>query len=174
MTEPSWSIRARTFLGLHEIPGVKNSPELMAVLDLADGKKDGKTIGAQNDDEAYCAKGACAVLELCDIRSPRSASARSFEKWGQPLSGPALGAIVVFWRKSPESGLGHVGFVVGKDAAGNLMVLGFNQADAVSIAPFSPHRVVGYRWPVGQALPKAGWDTLPLLNSDGKVSTNEA
>ncbi len=174
MTEPSWLTRARRFIGLAELPGVKNSPELMAVLDWADGKQDGKTIGAQNDDEAYCSKGVCAVLEMCGIRSTRSPAAQSFKAWGQTLDDPALGAIVVFWRKTPESGLGHVGFVAGKDGSGNLMVLGFNQADAVNVKPFSPHRVLSFRWPAGQALPKTGWPSLPLLKSDGRPSQNEA
>lgn len=174
MTEPSWLTRARRFIGLAELPGVKNSPELMAVLDWADGKQDGKTLGAQNDDEAYCAKGICAVLELEQIRSTRSPAARSFQKWGQTLAGPALGAVVVFWRKSVDGPFGHVGFVAGKDAVGNVMCLGFNQGDAVNIRAFSPHRVLSFRWPDGKPLPKIGWDTLPLLKSDGTVSTNEA
>ena len=48
-----------------------------------------------------------------------------------PVSLPqaAYGCIVVFTRQ----GGGHVGFVVGVDKAGNLMVLGGNQGDAVNI-----------------------------------------
>ena len=100
MTDPEWLARARNYLGMAEIPGIKNSPELMAVLDMADGVRDGKTVGANNDDEAYCAKGVSAVLEMCGIRSTRSAWARSYQSWGVNLGDqPALGAIVVFWRK---------------------------------------------------------------------------
>lgn len=173
--DPAWLARARTYLGLKEIPGEKNNnPALMSLLDLADGKKDGRTIGAQNDDEAYCAKGVSAVLELSGIRSARSAWARSYAKWGQELDGPALGAVVVFWRQSIGSTLGHVGFVAGKDSSGNVMCLGFNQGDSIKISAFSPHRVLSFRWPDGQPKPKTGWDTLPLLKSDGTVSTNEA
>lgn len=172
--DPAWLARVRTYLGLKEIPGEKNNPALMSLLDLADGKKDGRTIGAQNDDEAYCAKGVSAVLELSGIRSARSAWARSYAKWGQELSGPAVGAIVVFWRKSIDSTLGHVGFVVGKNADGALMVLGFNQGNAVSIAAFAPARVLSFRWPPGQTPPKAGWATLPVLASNGAVSQNES
>ena len=174
MTEPTWLTRARNFIGIAEIPGVKNSPELMKVLDWADGRQDGKTIGAQNDDEAYCAKGVCAILEMCGIRSTRSPAARSFAKWGQELDGPALGAVVVFWRKSVEGPFGHVGFVAGRDAVGNVMCLGFNQGDSIKISAFSPYRVLSFRWPDGQPKPKTGFATLPLLKSDGTVSTNEA
>ncbi len=174
MTETSWLTRGRRFIGIAETPGVKNSPELMAVLDWADGRQDGKTIGANNDDEAYCAKGVCAVLELEKIVSPRNPAARSFQKWGQELDGPALGAIVVFWRKSINGPYGHVGFVAGRDSSGNVMCLGFNQSDSINIRAFPMARVLSFRWPPGLAKPKAGFATLPLLKSDGTVSTNEA
>lgn len=172
--DPDWLARARKCVGLKEIPGAKNNPTIMAVLDMADGVKDGKTVGANNDDEAYCAKGVSAILEMCGIRSTRSAWARSYAKWGQELDGPALGAVVVFWRQSIGSTLGHVGFVAGKDSSGNVMCLGFNQGDSIKISAFSPHRVLSFRWPDGQPKPKTGWATLPLLKSDGTVSTNEA
>lgn len=173
MTEPSWLSRARTCIGLKEIPGSKNNPDLMAVLDLADGVKDGKTIGANNDDEAYCAKGVSAVLELSGIRSARSAWAQMYKTYGQSLDGPAVGAIVVFWREKPTSTKGHVGFIVGKDKNGNLMVLGFNQQNTTKISPFADHRVLAYRWPPGREKPATGWGTLPVLDSDGKLSTDE-
>ena len=32
------------------------------------------------------------------------------------LDGPVLGAIAVYWRRSPDSGLGHVGFYMGETA----------------------------------------------------------
>lgn len=174
MTDPEWLARARNYLGMAEIPGIKNSPELMAVLDMADGVRDGKTVGANNDDEAYCAKGVSAVLEMCGIRSTRSAWARSYQSWGVNLGDqPALGAIVVFWRKNAEGPLGHVGFVAGRDVVGNVMCLGFNQGNAVNIKAFSPHRVLSYRWPSDRPKPKVGWDTLPILSTT-KLSNNEA
>jgi hypothetical protein len=46
--------------------------------------------------------------------------------------------------------------VVGKRTrsnTSNLLVLGFNQSDAVTIAEFSRDRVLGYRWPKGQPRP---------------------
>ena len=62
--------------------------------------------------------------------------------------------------------------MVGRDKAGNLMVLGGNQGDAVSIRPFALSRVAGYRWP--SSYPSAGRFNLPVLDSDGKVSEDEA
>lgn len=84
-----------------------------------------------------------------------------------PLTKPTEGCIVVFERQ----GGGHVGFVVGKDSAGNLMVLGGNQGDAVNIRPFAMSRVSGYRWP--DSLPPS-IGSLPLLASNGELSNNEA
>ena len=48
-------------------------------------------------------------------------------------------------------------------------------ADAKTIAPFDPKRVVAWRWPAGEALPGViGFSKLPVVKSDGKLSTNEA
>lgn len=172
--DPAWLAKARLYVGQKEIPGSKNNPTIMAVLDMADGVNDGKTVGANNDDEAYCAKGVSAILEMSGIRSTRSAWARSYAKWGQELDGPALGAVVVFWRQSIGSTLGHVGFVAGKDSSGNVMCLGFNQGNAVSIKAFAPARILSFRWPDGKPKPKTGWASLPALKSDGSVSQDEA
>ncbi|EDR9795743.1 TIGR02594 family protein, partial [Salmonella enterica subsp. enterica serovar Zongo] len=78
---------------------------------------------------------------------------------------PALGCVAVFTRE----GGGHVGFVVGQNEKGDLMVLGGNQSDAVNIRSFPRSRVSGYRWPVGVPdEPQA----LPTLNAE--KSTSEA
>lgn len=90
---------------------------------------------------------------------------------GLRLSKPAYGCIVVFKR----DGGGHVGFVVGKDKNGNLMVLGGNQNDMVCISPFKFDRVVGYIWPAlsdgQQTTPHEFRYDLPVLNSLG-ISTS--
>jgi hypothetical protein len=55
------------------------------------------------------------------------------------------------------------------------MVLGGNQGDKVSIAAFPLNRVLGYRWPLREFAPTIrGLNNLPLMESDGKLSTNEA
>jgi hypothetical protein len=42
----------------------------------------------------------------------------------------------------------------------------------VNIRPFALNRVAGYRWP--SAYPSTGRFNLPVLDSDGKVSEDEA
>lgn len=96
--------------------------------------------------------------------------ARAWAKAGTSLAKPAYGCVVVFSR----DGGGHVGFVVGKDASGNLMVLGGNQGNRVCIKPFSKARVLAYRWCGKGSAPLAERYDLPLLSSDGRVSTDEA
>lgn len=170
---PTWLAFGLQFEGEYEIPGAKNNPKLMALLDESDGKIDGQVVGADNDDEAYCAKALSACLEHVNIRSTRSAWARSYSGWGEKIPAPALGCIVVLER-GPK--FGHVTFAVGRDKAGNLLGYGFNQSDGARTSAFELKRVIGYRWPEGVKLPtQIGLTTLPLLAlKDGKVSKNEA
>lgn len=164
MTEPSWIVHARTYIGLKEVPGKASNPTVVSWW---------SKISAPFRDDAtpWCAGFVGGVLEETGIKSSRSASARSYLKWGSHLVAPCPGCIVVFWRGTPKGFSGHVGFVIGKDASGNLMVLGGNQGDQVSIRPFSRDRVLDYRWPSGFPVPPL---SLPVVASDGKLSTNEA
>jgi uncharacterized protein (TIGR02594 family) len=161
--EPVWLRRARQEIGVREIPGPKHSARVLSYWELA-------KLPFRDDETPWCAGFVGAMLEDVGIKSTRSGMARSYQNWGQPC-GPIPGAIVVYWRGSKAGASGHVGFVVGKDQAGNIMTLGGNQGDAVTVAPFSAARVIGYRWPLAFDLSGA---PLEVVMSDGKVSTNEA
>ncbi len=158
--EPLWLTFARRYSGLKEIKGKKHAPEILAMWEKLG-------LPFKTDEVPWCAGFVGFVLESVGIASTRSGMARSYEKWGVKLAKPAVGAVVTFKR----TGGGHVGFVTGKDASGNIMVLGGNQADAVNIKPFATSRVTGYWWPKGEPLPEGA---IPTVNSDGKLSTNEA
>lgn len=160
-----WLDTAYKYLGTKEIKGAKHNPIIL---------KWWAAIRAPfvDDEQPWCAAFVGGVLEECGIRSSRSASARSYLKWGRKMDIPARGCIVVFWRGSPQSWNGHVGFLVGIDRNGNYMVLGGNQGDTVTVASFARTRVLGFRWPEGVA--DASVFKLPLIHSDGTVSTNEA
>ena len=162
-----WLDKAKSYLGLSEVPGKAHNSKIVGWW---------KAIRAafQDDETPWCAAFVGGVLEECGIKSSRSAAARSYLHWGFPLAGPAVGAIVIFWRGSPKSTSGHVGFVVGKDTKGNLIVLGGNQGNKVSIATFSPMRALGFRWPDAKNIPFCSWENLPLIDSKGELSTNEA
>ncbi len=64
------------------------------------------------------------MLERVGIRSSRFESAKSYLTWGEALDTPAYGCIAVFTRV----GGGHVGFVVGRRANGDLLILGATRA----------------------------------------------
>lgn len=167
--EPLWLALARTYLGLAEYPGNRHNPKILewwVKLGLS----------FRDDETPWCAAFVCGVLEEAGIRSTRSAAARSFhwEGWGRILDKPALGAVASLWRGAAKGASGHVGFIAGRDRLGHLMILGGNQGNRVSIRPFDPERVLSFHWPPGHRLPdETGFDFLPALESDGRVSMNE-
>ena len=97
--------------------------------------------------------------------------ARNWSRFGIP-STPARGAVLVFWRKSRQSGLGHVGFYAGEDA-GAFCVLGGNQSDQVSLAWIAKNRLVGARWPASVPPPVDARPTK-LARNNAKLSIAEA
>lgn len=160
MTEPAWLIEARKHIGLKEIKGSAHNGTIVQFWKAI------KRGGIKDDETPWCAAFVGAMLETVGVISTRFESAKSYEKWGVKLDAPAVGCVVVFTR----DGGGHVGFVVGQDKAGNLLVLGGNQGDAVNIKTFPRSRATSYRWPAGLPLPATN---LPLLAS-AEVSKNEA
>lgn len=161
MNEPAWLTEARKHIGTKEIPGAKHEPKILQWWKAI------KRGGIKSDEVPWCAAFVGGCLEAVGIVSSRFESARSYSTWGQAIAAPVVGCVVVFSR----NGGGHVAFVVGQDKGGNLMCLGGNQGDAVSIAAFSKGRVLGYRWPKAVPLPKT--TALPVM-AGGALSRNEA
>lgn len=156
-----WLIEARRHIGVKEVPGKANSPTIQKWLL-------GLKAWWADDATPWCGVFAGHCIKSAGLPLPKHwYRAKDWLNWGVPLTKPTEGCIVVFERQ----GGGHVGFVVGKDSAGNLMVLGGNQGDAVNIRPFAMSRVSGYRWP-DSLPPRIG--SLPLLASNGELSNNEA
>lgn len=96
--------------------------------------------------------------------------ARDWLKFGAEIAGPAVGAIVVFYRGDPNGSSGHVGFYVSEDDS-NYHILGGNQKNRVSVTRISKDRQLGYRWPVTYPFPGVGRVTA---DRGGTVSVNEA
>ncbi|MGU5817853.1 TIGR02594 family protein [Aeromonas caviae] len=160
MMEMSWIEEARKHIGLTEIKGPKHNPEIVAMWKAI------KRGGIKDDETPWCAAFVGACLERVGIVSTRFEGARSYVSWGEKLGKPVFGCVVVFSR----DGGGHVGFVVGQDKAGNLLVLGGNQADAVNVKAFPRSRVTAYRWPAGEPKPVGG---LPVMAA-AEFSKSEA
>lgn len=97
------------------------------------------------DNTAWCAGFANAVLYANGIKGTGKVNARSFLDWGKGTNNPQAGDIVVLWRGTPQSWKGHVGFYKGTDSSGNVLILGGNQGDKVSVEAFAATRVLGYR-----------------------------
>ncbi len=67
-------------------------------------------------------------------------------------------------------------FVAGRDKSGNIMGLGGNQGNMVSINPYSPTgRNAQYHMPEGAPpVLEVGLQYLPVITSSGAKLTNEA
>ena len=155
-----WIDEARKFIGLREVKGGQHNAEILQMW------RDIKRGGIKDDETPWCAAFVGAMLERAGIRSSRFESARSYLSWGMQLPEPVPGCVVVFTR----DGGGHVGFVIGQDKAGNLLVLGGNQSDEVNVRAFPRSRVAGYRWPSDRPL---GATTLAVL-AGAELSRAEA
>ena len=160
MTEPRWLIEARRHLGVAEIPGPRHSPVIQSWLH--------KLRAWWVDDETpWCGVFVAACMDTIGFKLPKFwMRAKAWAEWGTRLTAPAPGCIVVFERP----GGGHVGFVVGRTAQGQLLVLGGNQGNRVSIMAFDPVRVLAYVWPPGEQLPWADLAQMPAA----ELSRNEA
>lgn len=140
---------ARRFLGQKERPGHLDNPFIVACLSLV-GYPDA------HDETAWCAAFMAGYTWVLGIKPPGvTAAARSWLRVGQPIALDAASSahvdIVILTRgSSPQPGPdviaapGHVGLVHGLDHE-FVYVLGGNQADAVTVAPFPRSRVLGVR-----------------------------
>lgn len=160
-TELPWIAHARKYIGVREIKGPTHNPVVVGFWKLA------RLAGIKNDEVPWCAGFVGAMLEIAGIRSARSDSSRAYLKWGEALWRPEYGCVVIFSR----TGGGHVGFCVGMDESGRIMILGGNQSDKVSIAPFDMARAIGFR-----RVPLAGppAQAMPIHTAAGQSSNNEA
>lgn len=86
---------------------------------------------------------------------------------------PQVGAVLVFWRGSPDNWQGHVGFYVGEDTT-HFHVLGGNQADRVSVVRIAKVRLraSGCRWPA--SLPQGAGGRVVAAAGQLIVTDNEA
>ncbi len=164
-----WLAEAKRLLGTREKPAAGNNP---TIINWAKGL--GQSFYT-SDDIPWC---GLFVAHCIGSTLPQEAlpsnplGARRWERFGHPIA-PTLGAVMVFWRKSPASGLGHVGFYAGQDdARGTYCILGGNQSDSVSFAWIDQDRFVGARWPATFAPSLMGPTQLAMNTTN--ISVNEA
>lgn len=167
VTELPWIAEARKHIGVAEIPGPKENPIIQKWLKELNAWWDSEKTAWCGVMTAYCLKKAGRPIPKHWYR------ALAYADYGTKLNRPAYGCLAVMSRK----GGGHVGFVVGEVAkGGDLLILGGNQGDKVSIARFPRSRITAYVWPEKSPGVKS-WPTdarydLPIGNA--AYSTSEA
>jgi len=161
-----WFDEARRLMGTREVSGPGSN---RAILDWATSLG----IPYSGDDIPWCGlfSAHCIGATLGGEPLPTNPlGARKWQSFGTSLARPGEGAVLVFWRVSQASGLGHVGFYNGEDDDA-YHVLGGNQSDSVSIARVSKSRFLEARWP-RSASTLTG--RVIRRNADGSLSDNEA
>lgn len=168
---PLWLEAGIKLIGTKEGPGAKDNATIIQW-----AKDEGGDIAKEytHDSVPWCALFANHCLTKVGLKGTETLWALDFAgKWPSvKLAGPAVGAFAPMLR----SGGGHIIQVVGRDQHGNIMGLGGNQSDAVNIEPFAISRLnKGFWWPASVMLPAhIGMSSLPVVLSDGRVSSNEA
>lgn len=141
---PPWLLTAFGEVGTHEVPGPGAEPRIVQYAATT-------TLAATSDEVPWCSSFVNWCLTKNGLVGTNSAAARSWLTWGI-ASLPKLGAVAVFRRGpavAPGPGFyapGHVAFFVYADG-NQLICLGGNQKDAVSLSAFPESRLIGYRWP---------------------------
>lgn len=137
-----WIDVALRMKGLHE---ARDNAALRQFL-----KSDGGTVGDPAQ-VPWCGDfvQTCIALALPREALPNNPyAAINWLKFGKPCQ-PQRGAVLSFWRGSPDNWQGHVGFYVSEDAT-HYHVLGGNQSDSVTVSRIAKTRLRdgGCRWPL--------------------------
>lgn len=126
-------------IGIKEIPGSQDNPEVLKYFSEIgfDGEK-------LKDETAWCSAFVNWVAKKSNRKYSKKLNARSWLKVGTPTSSPQMGDVAVFWRESPKSWKGHVGFFI-REERDSVWVLGGNQNNQVCIAPYPKKRLLSYQ-----------------------------
>lgn len=132
---------AQRFVGeIRELPGSAHHPFIQWAHMLCALGPD------QPDSVPWCSSWLNAIAWMLQLPRSRSAAARSWLNVGSviQLEDAKPGNDIVILSRGSNQAQGHVGLFAGLDAT-NVHVLGGNQGDAVSIAPFRRGSVLGVR-----------------------------
>lgn len=138
---------AQRFIGTKEIPGSRDNPQVLAMLQLDAAWPDG-------DEVPWCSAFTNYVAWLLRLPRSKSLSARSWLAVGTPVpleKARANSDVVILKRgegdqPGPEvlAAPGHVGFFSGL-IDDNVYLLGGNQSNQVNVSSFPKSRVLGVR-----------------------------
>lgn len=138
---------AMRFVGIKEIAGaIKDNPLILAMLKLDNN-------WPQHDETPWCSAFCNFIAFMLRLPRSKDLSARSWLSVGRTVVGKELKVgfdIVILSRNDPiNPSAGHVGFYAGMDEYGagatQIHMLGGNQGNTVSVAPFPTAQIVGLR-----------------------------
>jgi uncharacterized protein (TIGR02594 family) len=151
-----WLATMRALTGTKEAPASKDNPFIIEMAhEIVRRYPDLKgNVGWYNHDSIpWCGLQMGYVMAVNGIK-PCDAplSALAWASWGQKLSVPTPGSVLVYSR----TGGGHVTLYESEDAT-YFYCRGGNQSDSVNVTKIAKSRAVkAIRWPSGVALPTAG------------------
>jgi len=139
-------------LGQKEISGPQNNPTIVNYA------KEAGFSWVDDDETPWCSIFVNWVAKKAGLKANGKANARSWLLEGVNVdTAPEPGDVVIFWRGSPDSWKGHVGFFFGFSIDGErVYCLGGNQGNQVSLSAYSIENVLGFR-----RLAAAGMISIP-------------
>ncbi|CAL2077814.1 TIGR02594 family protein [Tenacibaculum sp. 190524A02b] len=126
-------------IGIKEQAGEQDNPAVLKYFNEI-----GYNGAALKDETAWCSAYANWVAKTAGLQYSGKLNARSWLQVGNKVSTPQMGDVVVFWRESPSSWKGHVGFFI-RETQDEVFVLGGNQNNQVKISAYPKNRLLEYR-----------------------------
>ncbi|MBW6533496.1 MAG: TIGR02594 family protein [Mariniphaga sp.] len=127
-------------LGTEEIEGDQHNPQILKYA------SDTGIKGVTSDEIPWCSTFVNWVAWKAGLQHSGKPNARSWLNVGTRVTTPEPGDIVVFWRESPESWKGHVGFFLGVSTdKKRVYCLGGNQGNRVSVSAYRLNTVLAFQ-----------------------------
>lgn len=180
MKELPWIAELKRHLGLSEVVGSRHNPTILQWHSDMKQYSDAQPSWFKDDETPWCGLAvghALGTVGRYVIKDWFRAGAWDDDSKMTRLKKPAYGAIAVKKRV----GGNHVFFIVGKNAKGQIMGLGGNQGNKISIIPFNLSDIHAIMWPSlwsnGQCVksePAPERYNLPVVDATGKFGGSEA
>lgn len=127
-------------LGTEEIAGADDNPEILKYA------KETGIKGVTNDEIPWCSTFVNWVAWKAGLQISGKPNARSWLNAGTKVTSPEPGDVVVFWRESPQSWKGHVGFFLGVSPdQKRVYCIGGNQGNRVSVSAYRKDTVLSFQ-----------------------------
>jgi len=149
MVEPPWLRLALEEMnkGVKEVEGFEDNPRIIEYHAATSGN-------FQHDEVPWCSSFVNWCMDQALVSRTNSALARSWLGWGKRITYPPIGAVTILSRGvGPQPGPevikapGHVGFFMGNASSTDILLLGGNQGNTISVKAYPANRVLGFRWP---------------------------